>query len=106
MYLLFALVVRPTYVPLAVRSLEPHGARGKLITAFDGLGAVVSALFSRYRHTAIFGVVNLIAVAVIARLAIDGFASLWCGWAALTSIAIAAHIRFGGRSRIVAQAPA
>ena len=141
-YLLFAFVLLPTYVPLAVRALEPRGGRRNLMTAFVGLGGVVSillfaamvhgpvsaslgddhvrysislhagllittayvaatcapAIFSGYRHIAIFGVVNLIAVAVIARLAIDGFASVWCGWAALTSIAIAAHIRFGGRS--------
>ena len=34
-----------------------------------------AAIFSGY-HIAILGVVNLIAVAAVARLAIDGFASL------------------------------
>jgi len=140
LYLLFAFVVLPIYVPLAIRALEPVGRRRTAMTAFVGLGAVVSIIlltamvtgpvtarlgrdhiaydiklhagflivtayviatcgsliFSGYRHIAIFGVVNLIAVAVIARLAIEGFASLWCGWAALTSLAIAVHIRFGG----------
>jgi Family of unknown function (DUF6629) len=54
-----------------------------------------AAIFSGYRHIAIFGAVNLIAVAAVARLGIDGLASLWCAWAALTSMAIALRLRFG-----------
>ena len=147
-YLLFALVVLPSYVPAAIRSLEPTGRRRDIMNVFVCLGALVSAsllaamirgpvtarlgidhiaygislragllvvgiyvlvtcgsaIFSGYRQVAIFGVLNLIAVAVIARLAIDGFASLWCGWAALTSIAIALHIRYGKPNRSVAEA--
>jgi hypothetical protein len=131
LYLLFAFVLLPTYVPLAIRALEPPGPRRATMTAFAGLGVLVSAVsarlgeahiaygirlhagflitagyvvatcasavFSGYRHIAIFGVVNLIAVIVIARVTIDGFASVWCGWAALTSVAIALQLRFGGR---------
>jgi hypothetical protein len=52
-------------------------------------------LFSGYRDVALFGVVNLVAVAVLARLTIDGFASLWCAWAAVTSGAFALWLRFG-----------
>jgi hypothetical protein len=54
---------------------------------------------------AIFGVVNLIAVAVFARLAIDGFASLWCAWAAVASCAFAVHLRYarGGTMRIMSR---
>jgi hypothetical protein len=148
LYLLFAFVLLPIYVPLAIRALEPPGRRRQVMTGFLGLGAAVSvallaamirgpvgaslghdhisysislhagllitgayvvatcasAIFSGYRHIAIFGVVNLVAVAVIARLSIDGFASVWCGWAALTSLAIAAHIRFGRPHTSVVQA--
>lgn len=50
-------------------------------------------LLSGYRHVVIFGLVNLVAVAVIATLTVDGFASVWCGWAAVTSGAIALHMR-------------
>ncbi len=50
-------------------------------------------LISGQRHVVIFGAVNLIAVAVIAKLTVDGFASVWCGWAAVTSGAIALHMR-------------
>jgi hypothetical protein len=147
-YLLFAFVLLPTYVPFAIRALEPPGRRRSVMTGFAALGVAISlalllamirgpvtarlgdhhvaysvhlhaglaivagyvlatcasALFSGYRHIAIFGIVNLIAVAVIARLTIDGFASVWCGWAALTSLAIAAHLRFGRNHRSVAEA--
>ena len=51
-------------------------------------------LFSGDRHVVMFGLVNLVAIAVIARLTVDGFASVWCGWAAVSSGAIAAHLRF------------
>jgi len=41
-----------------------------------------------------FGAVNLVAVIVLARLCANGFASLWCFYAALASGAIALHLRF------------
>jgi uncharacterized protein DUF6629 len=147
LYLLIALVVLPTYLPLAVRSLEPRGRRRSTMTGFAALGAAVSLtllaamirgpvtarlgdhhlgyginlradlaitgayvvatcgalLFSGNRAVAAFGLVNLVAVAVLARLTIDGFASLWCAWAAVTSTAIALHIR---RDRSLSPAPA
>ena len=54
-----------------------------------------SLIISSYRDVAVFGIVNLVAVAVLAKLTIDGFASLWCGWAALSSAAFALHLRYG-----------
>jgi hypothetical protein len=61
-------------------------------------------LLSGYRGVVVFGAVNLVAVAVIAVLTVDGFASVWCGWAAVTSAAIASHVRFArvvpSRSRL------
>jgi hypothetical protein len=50
-------------------------------------------LVSGYRNVALFGVVNLVAVIIIARLTISGFASVWCGWAAVSSAAITLHLR-------------
>jgi hypothetical protein len=138
-YLLFAFVVLPVYVPAAVWSVEPPGRRRSALVPFVALGVLVSGLllramlrgpvtaalghyhlsygiglrsgalvvgayvvatcgsliFSGYRDIAIFGVVNLVAVVLLARLEIDGFASLWCGWAAITSGAIALYLRFG-----------
>lgn len=142
-YLTFAFVVLPVYVPVAVLALESAPGRRRVITGFVALGALVSllllsamlrgpvtvtigdhhlqygigltagfwvvtgyvtatcgaAVFSGYRRLALFGVVNLIAVALLARLAIDGFASLWCAWAAVTAGAIALHLRTVGPAR-------
>jgi hypothetical protein len=53
-----------------------------------------SLLVSGYRHIQIFGVANLVAVVILARLTADGFASLWCFYAALASGAISLHMRF------------
>ncbi len=147
-YLLFAFVVLPVYVPLSVMALESPGRRRSLMAIFAGLGAVVSALllaamlrgpvtaelgdhhiaygtglssgavvvaayivatcgavvFSGYRRLAVFGLVNLVAVAVLAHLQIDGFASLWCGWAAVTAGVIALHLRRGDAPGSVAAA--
>ena len=50
-------------------------------------------LLSGYRSVVWFGVANLVAVVVLARLCADGFTSLWCLYAALVSGAIALHLR-------------
>jgi hypothetical protein len=50
-------------------------------------------LVSGYRYIALYGIVNLLAVIVIAKLTVDGFASVWCGYAALTSGALAVYMR-------------
>ena len=147
-YLLFAFVVLPTYVPVAIRALEPKGTRRRVMDGFVVLGAAVSvtllvamfrgpvtaseaghhisygidlplsvaivaayvvatcasALVSGFRQIALFGAINLAAVAVIAVLLINGFASVWCGWAAVTSAAIALHVRRTRPDRPVVEA--
>jgi hypothetical protein len=51
-------------------------------------------LFSGYRHIALFGLGNLAVVVVLAALTADGFASLWCVYAAISAGAIALHMRY------------
>jgi hypothetical protein len=68
-----------------------HLGAGILISAAYVAAACGASVLTGYRHVAVFGMINVLAVAVIAYLAIDGFASLWCGWAVVTSIAIAWH---------------
>jgi hypothetical protein len=61
--------------------------------------AICGALFfSGYRGIAIFGLVNLAAVVVISWLTIDGFTSVWCGYAAVSAGAIALHMRYASPS--------
>ena len=81
-----------------------HGA---LIVALYVAAICGTLLLSTRRRVVTFGVVNLVAVGVIAWLTIDGFASVWCGWAAISSGAIALHMRVGKIHRappLVAQA--
>ncbi|MDO8390160.1 MAG: hypothetical protein Q7V57_06700 [Actinomycetota bacterium] len=139
LYLLFAFVVLPIYVPAALMCIERVRRRRMAMIPLVVLGAVVSAILlaamirgpvvAELRHlhlgyrtdlhagwlvvmlyvaatcgalilsgfpdVAVFGVVNLVAVAVLSRLTLDGFASLWCGWAAICSGAFAVHLRYG-----------
>lgn len=58
-----------------------------------------SLLVSGYHHIFVFGVINLVVVVILARLTADGFASLWCFYAALASGAISLHMRFAKAHR-------
>jgi hypothetical protein len=69
-------------------------SHGTVIIAFYVVAVCGALLFSGYRHIEIFGYANLAAVAILAWLTVDGFASLWCGYAALTAGAIALHMRY------------
>jgi hypothetical protein len=93
--LLAAMVRGPVGVKLAPYHLS-YGIRlpdGLVIVALY-VAAVCGPLLMSGYHRRAFGVVNLIAVVIIARLTISGFASVWCGWAAVSSAAITLHCRF------------
>jgi hypothetical protein len=95
--ILFAAMVRgPVTVKLAPYHLS-YGIRvsdGFLIAALYVAAVCGPLLMSGYRNVVIFGAVNLVAVIVIARLTVSGFASVWCAWAAVSSAAITLHCRF------------
>jgi len=94
--LLVAMIGGPVGVKLAPYHLS-YSIRlsdGLLVIACYVVAVCGSLLVSGYRNVAIFGIVNLLAVVIIARLTISGFASVWCGWAALSSAAVALHCRF------------
>ena len=95
--ILFAAMVRgPVSVTLAPYHLS-YSIRlpdGFLIVALYVVAVCGPLLVSGYRNVVLFGVINLVAVVVIARLTISGFASVWCGWAAISSAAITLHCRF------------
>jgi hypothetical protein len=94
--LLVAMVRGPVSVKLAPYHLS-YSIRlsdGLLVIACYVVAVCGSLLVSGYRNVAIFGIFNLVAVVIIARLTVSGFASVWCGWAALSSAAVALHCRF------------
>lgn len=93
--LLAAMVRGPIGVRLAPYHLS-YSIRltdGFVIVALYVVAVCGPLLVSGYRHVAIFGIVNLVAVVIIARLTVSGFASVWCGWAAVSSGAITLHCR-------------
>jgi hypothetical protein len=94
--LLAAMIRGPVGVKLAPYHLSYsiHVADGLVVIGLYVVAVCGPLLMSGYRNVVIFGAVNLVAVIVIARLTISGFASVWCGWAAVSSAAIALHCRF------------
>ena len=93
------LLTRMLNGPVTVREGAHHLAYsirlpdGLLVIGLYVVATCGSLLASGYRHVLLFGLANLIAVAVLARLTADGFASLWCFYAALASGAISLHLR-------------
>ena len=93
--LLAAMIRGPVGVKLASYHLS-YSIRisdGFVIVGLYVVAVCGPLLVSGYRNVALFGVVNLVAVIIIARLTIAGFASVWCGWAAVSSAAITLHCR-------------
>ena len=114
-YLLIAFVVLPVFVPLAVIAHEPTRRRKAMMAPFALIGTVIAAILLavmvrgpvgvklapyhlsysvRAPDGLLIVVLYVVAVIVIARLTISGFASVWCAWAAVSSAAIALHCRF------------
>ena len=56
-----------------------------------------SCLVASNRWLVLLGLANLLAVIALGWITFTGFASLWCAWAALTSVAIAIYLRRSGR---------
>jgi hypothetical protein len=107
-----ALLAAMLHGPLGVR-LRPYHLAYSL--RLDHSAVVISLyvvavcgawLVSGDRLIFFYGIINLVAVIVIAKLTIDGFASVWCGYAALTSAAMALYMRrpHSGRSPVLAVA--
>jgi len=66
---------------------------GGVLVALYLLATTGSLLLSSRRYVRVFGAANLGAAVVLAWLNQNGFISLWCVWAAVTSVGIAVHLR-------------
>ena len=104
-FLALGVVVSATLLVTMVRG-HPNARLASLHVAYSiGLqhGVIIIGLYivatcgsllaSGIRSVVWFGVANVVAVIVLARLCADGFASLWCFYAAIASGAIALHLR-------------
>lgn len=67
---------------------------GMVVIGFYIVATCGSLLASGFRHIVVFGAANVVAVVILARLSADGFASLWCFYAALACGAILLHMRY------------
>jgi hypothetical protein len=93
--LLAAMVRGPVNVKLRPYHLaySLHLSHGGIVVGAYVVAICGAWLLSSIRPVAIYGILNLLAVIVIAKLTVDGFASVWCGYAAVTSGAIAIYMR-------------
>ncbi len=72
---------------------EIGNSPGGVVTVLYVIATCGALLASSSRPIAYFGIANLIGVTVIAILTTGGVASLWCTWAAISSVAIDVHLR-------------
>jgi hypothetical protein len=70
---------------------------GGQITALYVMATCGPLMLSSSRRIVVYGVLNLAAVAALAWLMATGVISLWCAWAAVTSIVIVVHLRTAER---------
>ena len=77
---------------------------GGFLTVSYVVATCGALLLSSDRAVAWYGAVNLVAVIVLASLLTSAVISLWCVWAAVTSVAIAIHLRRLDRQTIAVPA--
>jgi hypothetical protein len=87
---------------------SPHLVQGGPLTVLYVVATCGALVLSSDRVVAGYGWMNLVMVSALATLLVTGVVSLWCVWAAVTSIAIALHLRLVHRRHeaTVALAPA
>ena len=71
---------------------------GGLLAGVYAVVACAPPMLSSHRPIAFFGVANLVAVVALVWIQRSALTSLWCVWAAVTSVAIARHLRRAHRS--------
>lgn len=74
---------------------------GGLLAGVYAIVACAPPMLASERRIAAFGLANLAAVVVLVWVQSSALTSLWCAWAAITSIAISAHLRRSHRGEEV-----
>lgn len=70
---------------------------GGFVTGLYVVATCGALVVSAHRHIRWYAAANLVAVAVLAWFSQTAFLSLWCVWAAITSVAIVLHLRYAPR---------
>ena len=92
---LVAMMEGPVSVLVDGRHLEyrlqlEHGG---LLAGIYAVVGCAPGMLSSHRRVVFFGVAKLFAVVALTWIENSALISLWCGWAAVISVAIAAHLR-------------
>jgi hypothetical protein len=93
--LLAEVVSGPVSAEIATRYIAYHPglSYGGQITVLYVIATCAPLLMSTVRRFVVFGLFNLVAVTALGWLTAAAVISLWCAWAAVTSIVIAIHFR-------------
>jgi hypothetical protein len=93
--LLIELYSGPVTTEIVGRTIayDVHLSFGGLLTALYVAATCGPLLLSSNLRVRVFGVLNLTAVTVLAWLTATRVISLWCAWAAVTSLVIVVHLR-------------
>ncbi len=93
--LMYAVVRGPVDARIQERHIEYSVDlwSGGLLVALYVLATCAPAVLSKYRHVRWFGIGNILVAATLAWISQTAFISLWCLWAAVTSLAIVVHLR-------------
>lgn len=96
-YLLWAMARGPIDARIVGRhiSYDVQLSYGFVVVGLYLVATCGSLLWSGQRSIRRWGVVNLVAAVALAALYQAGFISLWCAFAAVTSLAIVWHLRHG-----------
>ena len=108
--LLITMLRGPVEVHLGANHLSYDAGlhNGLLIVTLYVVATCGALLLSSHLYIVVFGLINLPVVVLLALLNTNGFASLWCAWAAVMSVLIAAHLRRAnprrhGESRLLSE---
>ena len=93
--LLFSLAIGPYGATIGGRYIayETTLPAGVVVGVAYVLAVCAPLLLSSHRRLIVFGVINIPVVLGLATLLSAGFISLWCVWAAVTSVVVTRHIR-------------
>jgi hypothetical protein len=76
------------------------GSNAVLLGVLYVVATCGALLVASSRMLAVFGMVNLAAVIALTWLTFTGLTSLWCAWAALTSVVVALYLRRVSRALV------
>lgn len=93
-YFAVAVLTRPIEVVVHPHALAyvAHLDHAVLWTGLYIVAVIGPSVLSGYRSVVAFGVVNLVGLTIVALVYAQAFASVWCVWAALSSIFIVIHL--------------